>query len=118
MQNRLFRRSALERLPSPEKLDLLMQVTAPRAWIALRGMTVLIATIVVWGFTGSVTITVSGGGILLRGGAGITGITAPNAGLLNDIYVASGEEIESGQVIARVQQENTGETVPVRANET
>lgn len=115
MQNRLFRRSALERLSSPERLDLLMQVTSPRAWIILLGIGILLGALVIWGFTGSIPITVSGEGILLRGGAGITSVTAPIAGLLSDIYVNVKEEVESGQVIARLQREDTGETVPVRS---
>ncbi|MEY4095680.1 MAG: hypothetical protein RLZZ53_2879, partial [Acidobacteriota bacterium] len=32
---KIFRKVALDRLASPEQLDLLMEVTSPRSWIAL-----------------------------------------------------------------------------------
>ena len=34
MRGSIFRKAALERLSSPERLDQLMQVTRPRAWLA------------------------------------------------------------------------------------
>jgi hypothetical protein len=114
MQNRIFRSVALERLSSPEQLDLLMQVTSPRAWIALVGVLVLLSVVVFWGFAGSVPITIRGEGILLRGGSGITSITAPADGIVSDIYVGIEDVVESGQVIARIQQTDVAENIPVR----
>lgn len=115
MQNRLFRRSALERLSSPEQLDLLMQVTSPRAWLILLGLVVILAAVIVWGFTGSIATTVAGEGILLRGGTSITNFPSPATGILNDIYVNVEDVVESGQIIARIQDETTGENTAVRS---
>ncbi|MCU0512098.1 MAG: NHLP bacteriocin system secretion protein [Anaerolineae bacterium] len=115
MQNRLFRRSALERLSSPERLDLLMQVTSPQAWLALLGVLLLLVALVTWGFVGSIPVTVAGQGIFLRGGAGITSITAPTTGLLNDLYVSPREQVESGQVIGRIVNESSNENIPILA---
>lgn len=114
MQNRLFRRSALERLSSPEQLDSLMQVTAPRAWIALIGLLIIIAAFVMWGFTGSIQVTTTGRGLLLKGGTGITTVNAPSKGQLNDLYVDVDDIVGAGEIIARIQGD-TGEIVPVRA---
>ena len=34
-QKEIFRKSALDRMASPEQLDALMRITSPRGWIAL-----------------------------------------------------------------------------------
>jgi hypothetical protein len=48
MQDKLFRKAALEKLSSPEELDQLMQVTTPKGWLALVALIcVLVATVVI-----------------------------------------------------------------------
>ncbi|NJR12959.1 hypothetical protein HC776_03700 [bacterium] len=113
MQNQLFRRSALERLSSPEQLDSLMQVTTPRAWIAVLGLLVILVVFGVWGFTGSIQIVTSGRGLLLKGGQGNDTINAPASGLLNDLYVDVNDIVGAGEIIARIEND-AGEIVPVR----
>jgi HlyD family secretion protein len=34
-QNPLFRKAAIDKLSSPERLDVLMEVTSPAGWVAL-----------------------------------------------------------------------------------
>jgi hypothetical protein len=67
-QHRLFRKAALDKLASPERLDVLMQVTSPLGWLALLTMAVLLASIVAWSIFGSMSETVYGEGILVGGG--------------------------------------------------
>lgn len=112
MQNRLFRKEALDRLLSPEELDQLMKVTTPRSWLALLGLLAILAAVTVWGFLGSIPITVDGQGILIRGG-GINSIASPVEGQITDIYVDVGETIEEGEVVARVLNPQTSENTPV-----
>lgn len=112
MQSRIFRKAALERLSSPEQLDQLMQITSPRSWLVLFGLAALTVVAVVWAFVGSIPTTVSGQGILIRGGE-IGSISATAAGQLSDIYVDVGGVVEEGQVIARILDEITSENVPV-----
>ncbi|HXP78080.1 MAG TPA: hypothetical protein VN823_28340 [Stellaceae bacterium] len=44
----LFRKSALERLASPERHDQLVTLASPRPWSALLGSCVLIALAALW----------------------------------------------------------------------
>ena len=53
-KKQIFRKVALERLSSPEQLDLVMQVTSPRSWIALSAVGLLLVTLVIWGILGSI----------------------------------------------------------------
>jgi len=90
-----------------------MKVTAPRAWVALLGLGIVITAFIVWGFTGSIQVTTPGRGILLKGGTGITTIKAAVAGQLNDLYVNVDDVVEAGEIIARIEDSN-GAIVPVR----
>lgn len=114
MQERLFRKEALDRLSSPEELDQLMQITSPRSWLALLAIILLIVAGIAWGIWGSIAETTSGEGILIRGG--IDTISAPVSGRLDDIYIRLGDSVEQGQVIARVLPTNSDELVRVESN--
>ena len=65
----MFRKAALEKLSSPEQLDVMMQVTSPMGWIAMAGTGVILGFVIVWSVVGEIGIRVDGQGILLRGGA-------------------------------------------------
>jgi multidrug resistance efflux pump len=111
-QQRLFRRTALERLSSPEQLDLLMQLTSPRAWITLLGIVCVLGALIVWGAVGSIPIVVAGEAILLTGGESITSVAAPVTGLLTDVYVNVKDPVVLNQIIARIRQ-NDGTSLPI-----
>ena len=100
---KLFRKKALAKLASPEQLDTLMQVTEPRGWLALSGLGLVLAAIVVWGFIGQINIKVDGMGILLRGDS-VLAITSGTDGRLSQVMVRVGDRIEEGEVVAEVAQ--------------
>jgi len=99
----LFRKASLESLESPEQLDRLLTVISWRSWIALAGVVALLGAIVVWGFAGSLPVNVYGQGILISSG-GIQTIVATESGQVSDIRVGTGDFIEKGEVVARLQQ--------------
>jgi hypothetical protein len=68
--SRLFRKVALERMSSPEQLDQLLQVTAPRNWLALAALMGLLVAAIGWGFVGRISTTISGQGVLVPGSGG------------------------------------------------
>jgi hypothetical protein len=70
--SRIFRKAALERMSSPEQLDLLLQVTTPRTWLALLSMVLCVLAAVAWGFWGELATKVTGRGTLAAvAGAGL-----------------------------------------------
>ncbi len=95
----MFRKEALEKLSSPEQLDQLLKVTSPRGWLALLGLGLLIAAVVVWGFVGSIPSTLNGQGILIRGDA-VQLIDAPDGGQVSQLSVKAGDTIKANQVVA------------------
>jgi len=101
MARQIYRKSALERLSSPEQLDSLMQVTTTKGWIALFAVIVVLAGVLTWGFLGRTPDTVGGGGILLREG-GIFLIESSGTGLIAEITVEVGDTVEVNDVVAHI----------------
>jgi HlyD family secretion protein len=99
----VFRKVALDRLASPDQLDLLMTVTGPRTWLALTAMGILTFSALVWGFTGSIPTRIEGQGVLIKAG-GVYDVFVQGAGPLAEITVKEGDDVHVGQVIGRIQQ--------------
>lgn len=102
-QSRVFRKASLDRLASPEQLDHLLQVIRPRGWIALFALAILVGSVTLWGFEGSIPSKVAGQGILLRTG-GVFEIAVRAGGRITDVAVNVGDVVSEGQVVARVAQ--------------
>ena len=79
-----FRKSAMDKMSSPEQLDQLIQITNPRGWIILVSVSLIIVTGLIWGFVGVIRDTVDSRGILIQTG-GIYDIVATSAGQVKEI---------------------------------
>lgn len=98
MNPSMFRKAALERLSSPEQLDLLISITNPRAWLMLAGLVAILAAGLVWGVTGKVSTTIDSRSILLTPG-GIRNVVATYPGQIMALNprLSEGTEVEIGQ---------------------
>lgn len=103
MKRQIFRQSALDRLSSPEQLDILFQVVRPASWAALAALIVMLGVLVAWGFRGTVTTLVNGQGILMRQG-GIEDAPSPGTGRIEAVLVGVDDPVVEGQAIARLAQ--------------
>ena len=112
MQQGLFRRAALERLSSPERLDELMEVTPPRIWLALLALLGLLAAALLWAMFGSVPTLVRGEGVLIREGS-VRTIEAPVAGELETLTVRAGDVVQAGQALARIVEPSSRQVTTV-----
>ena len=106
----IFRKAALDRLSSPEQLDRLMQVTDPRGWIALGGLCLILAFVVVWSVVGRIPTTIQGSGILLSA-EGIREVESLGSGVVSDLRVQVGDQIAMGDTIAIVGQPRLAQEV-------
>jgi HlyD family secretion protein len=100
----LFRKSALDRLASPEQLDQLVTVTGPRGWLALAAAALLVAGALAWSVLGSVATRVGGEGILVATGGQVFDAAAAARGNLVDQGVRPGDPVRAGQVLALIAQ--------------
>ncbi len=102
-QREIFRKVSLERLSSPERLDVLTAVTTSLGWLALTALGLLIFLALIWGWAGSIPVTVRGEGMLVNHG-GITNVDALGPGRVSEILVRPNDVVRAGQVIARIGQ--------------
>lgn len=111
----LFRKSSIEKLSSPEQLDRSLTITSPMTWLALIGITLIIAVTVIWSFTGTLPTTTNATGILVNP-SNTNAVFASDTGSLEKILVKSGDEIHSGEAIAEIKNSRK-ETVKVLADQ-
>ncbi|CAH1216239.1 hypothetical protein PAECIP111893_04081 [Paenibacillus plantiphilus] len=103
MNNNIYRKVSIERLSSPEQLDILMKVTSPKGWLALLAVGLLLISAISWGFFGTMSTKIETEGVLIRPG-GLQTIYASTSGLITDLRVVENEYVKKGNVIARVEQ--------------
>lgn len=96
---KLFRPKALERLTTPERLDLLLRVSAPRTWIPLLALGLVFAFAVGWSLLGRLLVTVDGRGVLLLPHAVVT-FQAPSGGQVREIRAQPGTLVKKGDLLA------------------
>jgi HlyD family secretion protein len=99
----LFTKAALERLSSPEQLDMLMRVTSPIGWLALDTVGVCLFIGLIWGIFGSIPNKVDGKGILIRGGS-VLQVEAGATGRVTKLDVDIGDVVTQGQPVAAISQ--------------
>jgi HlyD family secretion protein len=109
-ENPLFRKSALDKLASPERLDVLMQVTSPQGWIALWTIALVLAGAIGWSVFGRIGERVNGQGMLIRGD-GNRLIRADGTGRLENLRVKNGQAVAPNNIIANIKADSVKDTV-------
>ena len=99
----LFRKEALERISSPERLDQIMQVVSFQKWIPLAAFGTIITAGVAWSVVGRIPVTVDGQGVLVYPSQ-VMAFQSPGAGRLLSLKVNVGDVVKKGQVIATIDQ--------------
>lgn len=103
MSGGMFRKAALDKVSSPEQLDLMMQVTSPVGWLALITVGVVLVVVGVWSVVGSIPDLVDGQGTLFRGER-LTEVKAGMAGSVLRLDARPGSRVQAGQVIAEIKR--------------
>ena len=81
----IFRKSALQKLSSPEQLDQTITVIRLQGWIALCALGALLVTVFVWSLVGSIPEKVKGNGVLINS-SGLLSITYTSGGVVDDVF--------------------------------
>ena len=85
-QNRIFSKEALDKLRSPERLDMLFPITTPTGWVMMAAIIVLLFSILLWSIFGAFTVKANGMGLIMD-----------SAGVVNVSHI-------SGDLIAQLEQ--------------
>lgn len=94
----LYRKSALERISSPDQLDRALKITSPLSWLALLGITLMIGAAVLWAFCGSIPVTLNVQGIVSSPSA-TNAVYAKEAGTVLELSAAPGDTVSKGDVL-------------------
>lgn len=97
-----FRKAALEKLSTPEKLDQLIKITGLNAWLVLGLFALMLFSTVIWGFQGRVKTKINAMGVML--GGEVYDVASTSGGQLLDLQVSLGDIIEKNQVVAIINQ--------------
>jgi len=100
----LFRKAALDKVSSPEQLDLMMRVTSPVGWLALLTVAIMLVAVGVWSVVGSIADLVDGRGTLFRGER-LHDVKATMSGVIVTLNVSPGSQVTAGQPIASLKRE-------------
>ena len=99
----IFRKEALERLASPERLDHLIRIVSPKDWLLIGSMLGLMALVIGWCIWGKLPTTVTGQGFIVRPRK-IIGIQSRAAGKLVSFSLRVGDEVRQGEVLGFIDQ--------------
>ncbi|MEW7281266.1 NHLP bacteriocin system secretion protein [Aquimarina sp. 2201CG1-2-11] len=97
-----FRKAALEKLSTPEKLDQLIKITGTKAWIAIITIAIILGTGIGWAFMGKVKTKLNVTGVLL--GGEIHEVVSTSQGQLVHLKVKLGELVKENDIIAVIEQ--------------
>jgi len=97
----LFRKKALDKVSSPEQLDLMMEVTSPMGWLALATVGVMLLLGIIWSVVGAIPDLVDGKGVLMRGER-LYDVKTTMAGRITSLTVTPGMTVKADQVVAIV----------------
>ncbi len=101
--NQLFSKEAMDKLRSPERLDMLFPITTPTGWVMIAAILVLLFSIVLWSILGAFTVQATGMGLIMDS-AGVVNVSHISGGKVSAVYVKTGQRIHSGDLIAQLEQ--------------
>ena len=103
----VFRKAAIERVSSPEQLDVLMPLTSPAGWLALATLAVLLVLAFAWSVFGSIPDLVEARGVLMRGER-LFEVQAPIVGTVQRLSVRPGTALKADEVVAVIRRDQAG----------
>ena len=101
--SQIFSKEALDKLRSPERLDMMLPITTPVGWITMAAIGALLCSVVLWSIFGAFTVKADGMGMIMDS-AGVVNISHIAGGKVSEVYIKTGSHIRRGQLIARLEQ--------------
>lgn len=109
----LYRKSAIEKLSSPEQLDKALKITSPLSWVALIGITIIIVVVLSWSIKGTLPTTLEAKGIIVKPDS-ISAQYCTEVGDVRTVKVKKGANIEVGDPLVVIKK-RSGEEITLYA---
>lgn len=103
MNNQLFRKEALTRIESPERLNEMVNITSSRSWLMISAISGIVIAFILWSIFGELPYTINGQGILLQPG-GVIEISAIAPGRISKTLINEGDIVDINDIVAYVDQ--------------
>ena len=97
----VYNEEALNRIAAEDRLDRMIVLVAPGAWISIIGAFIIIVGLLAWGFLGSLPTNVDADGIYINSG-GTGKIYSEIDGFISSVYVKKGDRVEEDDLIATI----------------
>ena len=97
----IFRKSALDKISSPEQLDRSIRMISPSFWIAAVGGLLIISVALVWSIFGRIPVNVSANGMYM-GNDGIYNAVAEANGVVEEVFVSEGQDVAKGEKLVQL----------------
>lgn len=104
LATKIFRKSALERLSTPDQLDQLVTVNGPGVWMATVTLWALLAGVIYWSFAGSIPTYVAGEGMIINQDGALVDVEAGGEGVLIALEISVGDQVAPGDILGRLDQ--------------
>ena len=101
----LYRKSALEKISSPEQLDKALTVTSSMSWFALAAVTLILVVTIVWSIIGTIPVTVTTNGIIASP-VSTNAVYTPESGAVSSVLVYPGSDLRIGDPVASYKTGN------------
>ncbi|HYD13262.1 MAG TPA: NHLP bacteriocin system secretion protein [Allosphingosinicella sp.] len=101
MAESIYRKAALDRMASPERLDAPLTLVGRPSWLLLGAFAVAILTAIVWASVTRAPVKVSAQGILINR-TGLAEVVAGDEGRIVSLLVAPGDNVAAGQPVATI----------------
>ncbi|WP_293675866.1 NHLP bacteriocin system secretion protein [uncultured Phenylobacterium sp.] len=101
MTESIYRKAALDRLGSPERLDAPLTLVGRPAWLLLAAFAAALVGALGWAFATQAPVRVAASGILIDR-TGLAEIVAGDDGRIEQLMVGPGDRVSAGQPIATI----------------
>lgn len=95
----VFRKTAIERISSPEQTDKMLRIAPPMGAIALITALFMALAFIAWAFFGAVCVSMDATGTVLSPVCAAV-VSAPARGCITSLYVKEGAPVREGQALA------------------
>lgn len=103
MARQIFRQAALDRLASPEKLDMPVRLVGAPGWLILAAFAAALGYGAWWAFTTEAPVSVEAEGILIDR-AGLVEVAADRGGRLETVSLVPATVVQAGAAVASLSQ--------------
>ncbi len=111
----VFRKTALERLSSPDQLDSMLKITSPMSWLGIGAAAILAAVVAAWSFMGTIPDMVSAPGFLVYSYNTNT-LYSPALGTVKSLLVYPGDVVDKGMAVMELYSP-TGDVITVESDQ-